>query len=47
MKMSKNKKRLNKWVTLTCAHKQKDNRQFSLGEMMIKEQRRVARCKNS
>jgi len=36
--MNQSKKRLNKWVTLMCAHKWKDNKQLSFEGMMIKEQ---------
>jgi hypothetical protein len=37
-KMGKNKKRPNEWVTMTCAHRRKDNMQFSPGGMMTKKQ---------
>ncbi len=37
IKMNKGKKRLNKWVNLTHVHKQKDNKQFSFGGMIIKK----------
>jgi hypothetical protein len=36
--MSKRKKRPSERVTLSCAHKWKDNKQLSSGGMMIKEQ---------
>jgi hypothetical protein len=38
MKMSQSKKRPNERVTLTCAHKRKENIKLSLEGMMTKEQ---------
>ncbi len=35
--MGKNKKRPNEWVTMTWAHRQKDNMQFSPDGMMVKK----------
>jgi hypothetical protein len=36
--MSKNKKRANEQVTFICAHKQKDQKQFSIEGMITKKQ---------
>jgi len=45
--MNKRKKRPGEWVTLSCAHKWKDNKQLSPGGMMIKEQKQLLGIKRA
>ncbi len=47
MKMNKRKKRHGEWVTLSCAHKWKDNKQLSPGGIMIKEQKQLLGIKKA
>lgn len=45
IKTTKNKKRLNKKVTLTCVHKWKDDNQISQKGVMITKQRKMKSTK--
>jgi hypothetical protein len=39
--MNEHKKRFDKWITMMCAHKQKDDKQIFWGGMMIEKQRKL------